>query len=97
MSHHIVEVDNLCYAYPDGTAAVQGISFCIHHGESVAIVGANGAGKSTLLQHLNGYLTPGKGRVRIGDFPQGDDPRRAPHRRHGLPGSRRPALHADGL
>jgi cobalt/nickel transport system ATP-binding protein len=69
MSHHIVEVDNLCYAYPDGTAAVQGISFCIHHGESVAIVGANGAGKSTLLQHLNGYLTPGEGRVRIGDFP----------------------------
>jgi len=69
MSHHIVEVNNLCYAYPDGAAAVQGISFCIHHGESVAIVGANGAGKSTLLQHLNGYLTPGEGRVRIGDFP----------------------------
>jgi len=69
MSHHIVEVENLRYAYPDGTAAVQGISFRIHHGESVAIVGANGAGKSTLLQHLNGYLTPGEGRIRIGDFP----------------------------
>jgi cobalt/nickel transport system ATP-binding protein len=32
-------------------------------------VGANGAGKSTLLLHLNGYLTPTSGQVRIGDFP----------------------------
>ncbi len=69
MSHHIVEVEDLRYAYPDGTAAVQGISFRITHGESVAIVGANGAGKSTLLLHLNGYLTPSVGKVRIGDFP----------------------------
>jgi len=69
MSHHIVEVAELCYTYPDGTAALNGVNFCIHHGESVAIVGANGAGKSTLLQHLNGYLTPMQGRVRIGDYP----------------------------
>lgn len=69
MSHHIVEVEDLHYAYADGTPAVQGISFRIHHGESVAIVGANGAGKSTLLLHLNGYLAPSTGRVRIGDFP----------------------------
>ncbi len=69
MSHHIVEVKDLEYAYPDGTSAVRGMSFKIHHGESVAIVGANGAGKSTLLRHLNGYLTPAEGMVRIGDFP----------------------------
>ncbi len=69
MSHHIVEVQDLSYTYPDGTAAVRGISFRIHHGESVAVVGANGAGKSTLLLHLNGYLTPQSGTVRIGDFP----------------------------
>lgn len=69
MSHHIVEVKNLKHVYPDGTAAVQGISFRITHGESVAIVGANGAGKSTLLMHLNGYRTPSAGQVRIGDFP----------------------------
>ena len=69
MSHHIVEVKDLEYDYPDGTSALRGMSFCIHHGESVAIVGANGAGKSTLLRHLNGYLTPVRGLVRIGDFP----------------------------
>jgi len=69
MSHHIVEVQDLTHTYPDGTAAVRGISFRIHHGEAVAVVGANGAGKSTLLLHLNGYLTPQRGTVRIGDFP----------------------------
>lgn len=69
MSHHIVEVADLKHTYPDGTIAVRGISFRIHHGESVAVVGANGAGKSTLLLHLNGYLTPQHGSVRIGDFP----------------------------
>ncbi len=69
MSHHIVEVLDLTHTYADGTEAVRGISFRIHHGESVAVVGANGAGKSTLLLHLNGYLTPQRGTVRIGDFP----------------------------
>lgn len=69
MSHHIVEVRDLTYTYPDGTAAVRGISFAIHHGESVAVVGANGAGKSTLLLHLNGSLIPQGGTVRIGDYP----------------------------
>jgi cobalt/nickel transport system ATP-binding protein len=69
MSHHIVAAENLAYTYPDGTRALRGMSFRITHGESVALVGANGAGKSTLLLHLNGYLAPTEGSVRIGDFP----------------------------
>jgi len=69
MSHHIVETENLEFAYPDGTAALRGVSFRITHGESVALIGANGAGKSTLLLHLNGCLVPAKGSVRVGDFP----------------------------
>jgi len=69
MSHHIVEVVDLRYSYPDGTKALKGLSFRITHGESVAVVGANGAGKSTLLLHLNGYHSPQHGTVRIGDYP----------------------------
>jgi len=69
MSHHIIEINDLEYTYPDKTKALSGLSFKILHGESVAIVGANGAGKSTLLSHLIGILVPTKGTVRIGDYP----------------------------
>jgi cobalt/nickel transport system ATP-binding protein len=69
MSHHLVEAKNLTYTYPDSTCGIRNITFRITHGESVAVVGANGAGKSTLLQHLNGYLMPTGGIVRIGDYP----------------------------
>jgi len=69
MSHHLVEVKDLEYAYPDGTKVLRGVSFRLTHGEAVAIVGANGAGKSTLLLQLNGCLFPQAGTVRIGDFP----------------------------
>src|SRR6185369_5079482 len=69
MSHHIVEIKNLRHVYQDGTTALDGISFRITHGESVALIGANGAGKSTLLLHLNGYLVPTSGGIRIGDSP----------------------------
>lgn len=69
MSHHIVEVRDLHFAYPDGTTALKGISFRIMHGGSVAVIGANGAGKSTLLLHLNGCLMPKHGEVRIGETP----------------------------
>jgi cobalt/nickel transport system ATP-binding protein len=69
MSHHIVEVRDLQYTYPDGNPALRGLSFRITHGETVAIVGGNGAGKSTLLLHLNGCLIPEAGSVRVGDFP----------------------------
>jgi cobalt/nickel transport system ATP-binding protein len=69
VSHHLVEVRDLRFAYPDGTEALSGVSLRVHHGESVAIVGANGAGKSTLLLHLNGCLAPRQGMVRVGDIP----------------------------
>lgn len=73
MSHHTVEAMDLHHAYPDGTVALRGVSFRITHGESVAIVGENGAGKSTLLLHLNGYLAPTGGDVRVGGIPLNRD------------------------
>jgi cobalt/nickel transport system ATP-binding protein len=69
VSHHSIEVAELGFAYPEGPPVLDGVSFRITHGESVAVVGANGAGKSTLLMHLNGVLTPIRGTVRIGDAP----------------------------
>ena len=64
----MVELVDVAYVYPDGTQALDGVSFRIARGESVAIVGANGAGKSTLIHHLNGHLMASRGQVRIGDL-----------------------------
>ncbi|MBF6631336.1 MAG: ATP-binding cassette domain-containing protein [Comamonas sp.] len=46
-----------------GYSALQPVSFDIHPGQSVGIVGLNGAGKSTLLQLAAGTLTPSSGQV----------------------------------
>jgi energy-coupling factor transporter ATP-binding protein EcfA2 len=51
-----LEIRDLSYQYPDGTAALRGIRFDVADGERVGLVGPNGAGKSTLLLHLNGLL-----------------------------------------
>lgn len=69
MSHHKVILDNVYYTYPDGKKALSGISLEMHHGESVAVVGANGAGKSTLLLSIVGILFPERGEIRIGEMP----------------------------
>jgi len=62
-------VRNLKFSYPDGHEAIKDISFTIHHGESVGIIGANGSGKSTLLMLMMGVLFPDKGEVIAGDIP----------------------------
>jgi len=69
VSHHLVAVSDLRFSYADGTPALQGVTFTLHHGESVGLVGANGAGKSTLLLHLAGVLLAPGGAVRVGDWP----------------------------
>lgn len=66
MSHHYLRFDDVHYRYPNGYEVLCGVSFCITHGEKVALVGANGAGKSTLLLHTNGLLIPSQGEVVMG-------------------------------
>lgn len=58
-----IQTTNLCYAYHDGTKALNSLNFNVEKGENMAILGPNGAGKSTLLHHFNGLLMPTSGKV----------------------------------
>jgi len=43
--------------------ALDGVSFSVMPGESVAVLGKNGAGKSTLLRSIGGHLRPKSGEI----------------------------------
>lgn len=63
----ILQVHNLNYIYSIGTPfehqALKDVSFCVHRGEFIGIIGHTGSGKSTLMQQLNGLLKPTSGSV----------------------------------
>ena len=50
---------------PEKFHALREISFTIHHGESVAVIGHNGAGKSTLLNLATNLCRPDCGQVEV--------------------------------
>jgi energy-coupling factor transport system ATP-binding protein len=60
-----IEVQDLEYAYEDGTRALRGVRFDVHSGEMFALLGANGSGKTTIAKVLNGILAPSGGQVRV--------------------------------
>ena len=51
--------------YYGNIAALKGISFEVHPGEIVTLIGSNGAGKSTTLRTISGLLRPRKGSVKL--------------------------------
>ncbi|WP_246794229.1 peptidase domain-containing ABC transporter [Burkholderia perseverans] len=62
-----IEFDAVGFRYADGEPAVlDGVSFAISPGESVALVGPSGCGKTTLVNVLLGVLEPTAGKVRVG-------------------------------
>ncbi len=61
----MIEVKNLTVKYPDGTTAIDDLSFTAQDGESIALVGANGAGKTTLLLALVGVLPIFSGSITV--------------------------------
>jgi cobalt/nickel transport system ATP-binding protein len=61
----VIDVQDLCYAYPQGLAALDHVGFAVGAGESVGLVGPNGAGKTSLFLCLSGVLRPRGGRVHV--------------------------------
>jgi ABC-type branched-subunit amino acid transport system ATPase component len=63
----LLDVEGLAVSY-GAIHAVRDVSFQVHTGEIVALIGANGAGKSTVLNTLSGLLRARAGRAMLGDL-----------------------------
>ncbi len=61
-----VEVQDLVKIYPDGTKAVDGVSFNVEDGEFFGFLGPNGAGKSTTIKIATTLLKKTSGKVAVG-------------------------------
>jgi energy-coupling factor transport system ATP-binding protein len=61
----LIRAQNLDFHYVNGTHALQDVSFDVHSGEMLAIVGRNGAGKSTLAKLMVGLLKPQMGELTL--------------------------------
>src|SRR5919109_461152 len=60
----IIEVDHLVRRFGD-RAVLDDISFNVHRGETLVIMGGSGCGKSTLLRHMIGSMKPTSGSVKL--------------------------------
>jgi ATP-binding cassette subfamily B protein len=78
-----VTFDNVQFAYPSRpeTQALDGVSFDVAPGETVALVGPSGAGKTTVIQLLLRFYDPSSGAIRL-DGQALTDMTRADFRQH---------------
>src|SRR5262249_40902893 len=59
-----IEFDDVEYA-PNGHVRLTGVSFRIHEGELLVLLGRSGSGKTTTLKLVNRLLDPTKGHVLV--------------------------------
>jgi oligopeptide transport system ATP-binding protein len=64
MADPVVEVEGLRKEFGDHVA-VDGVSFAVQRGESLAIVGESGSGKTTVARMLVGLVRPTAGSIRV--------------------------------
>lgn len=62
----MITVNELCKAF-GGEPVLDGVSFSVEKGETVAVIGPSGAGKSTMLRCLIDLETADSGEIRIED------------------------------
>ena len=64
----LIEVQDLTKVYPDGTRAVDDVSFEVQQGETFGFLGPNGAGKTTTIRILVTLLPKTGGAATVGGF-----------------------------
>lgn len=65
-----IKFENVTYCYPEANEpTLKSVSFTLHKGEKIAIVGSNGAGKTTLIKLLCGFYMPDEGRITVNGIP----------------------------
>lgn len=65
-----VEFDNVSLVYPDtGITALNGVSFKVKAGESLAIIGGTGSGKSTIANLMVRLYDSSQGSIKIDNVP----------------------------
>jgi len=63
--HGDIKFDNVVFGYTPMQTVLQGISFDIKEGETIALVGGIGCGKSTIMNLILRFLDPQKGQILI--------------------------------
>ncbi|NRB66052.1 MAG: energy-coupling factor ABC transporter ATP-binding protein [Vibrio sp.] len=61
----LLSIDNLTYSYDGEKNALDGVSFDIHQGEFMSILGKNGSGKSTITRLIMGVIEPDAGSIEM--------------------------------
>jgi phosphonate transport system ATP-binding protein len=60
-----VKVASLSKRFPNGTLALDDVSFEVPRGQVLTLLGLSGSGKSTLMRHINGLHSPTAGSVSV--------------------------------
>ncbi len=68
MKNNVIELADV-YKYYGEVLAVDGVSFAVHKGETLGLIGHNGAGKSTLFKMMLGLIPASSGTIQINGIP----------------------------
>ena len=61
-----IALDNVSYAYPNGSLAIDSVTLTIEPGATIALLGESGSGKTTLVNLLSRLIAPQAGSMRLG-------------------------------